>query len=550
LQKGCRIAACLLPWPQPRRGPGRSRRTPRTTVTTHPRTGGVPLRRLAAAILAVPVIATIYVALLLANPGARRSLAAIGATLLVAVVGISMVLPSPAVSRPPSTPSAVPEDRFSPVETGLTGPATESPSPTSDAVVANAPVGASPASAALQPAPVTAVVPKATPTAAPATVTTPKAQVRVATTAQIIETQPSGNRIRPTSAITLKFNRSVSLKQVRAAFTIKPAVKGTIKALNARVYTFTPSAPLAANTPYLVSLAKPIRDSDGVAVASLKPISLLTVAAPALIRFRPTKGTPNVDPTQQISIRFSLPMNHATTQRAFQVVIAGRKVAGKVTWAENNTVLVFAPLKPLPKNAGVGIRLLGTATSLDGVQIKKGGSATFDVIAGPKAATTTTTSKVKVSPKPVVKPVTKPTTKPTPKPGSGGGSLGGGAWAAAEHYYLTLMNCTRTGGYVTSSGGCSSPGGRNVAPLWIDEGISANVSRPYARYLASTGICSHFADGNPGNRLRRAGYDSYRWAENISCPKDMNVMALMVYTQQYFQAEGWGGGHYINLMNA
>src|SRR5262249_52840492 len=87
-------------------------------------------------------------------------------------------------------------------------------------------------------------------------------------------------------------------------------------------------------------------------------------------------------------------------------------------------------------------------------------------------------------------------------------------------------------------------------PLWIDAGISARVSRPYAKYLASTGICSHFADGNPGHRLRRAGYMSYRWAENISCPKSMGVMALMLYTQQYFQGErSYNGGHYVNLMN-
>ena len=112
------------------------------------------------------------------------------------------------------------------------------------------------------------------------------------------------------------------------------------------------------------------------------------------------------------------------------------------------------------------------------------------------------------------------------------------------------MNCTRTGGWVTASGACDSPGGRDVAPLWIDQGISANVSRPYSKYLATTGDCSHFADGNPGTRLRRAGYDSYKWAENISCPKNMGVMDLMVYTQQYFQAEkSYNGGHYVNLMN-
>ena len=77
------------------------------------------------------------------------------------------------------------------------------------------------------------------------------------------------------------------------------------------------------------------------------------------------------------------------------------------------------------------------------------------------------------------------------------------------------------------------------------------MSRPYARYLAATGICSHFADGNPGNRLRRAGYGSYVWAENISCPHSENVFALMVATQRFYQDEKpYRGGHYVNLMNA
>jgi uncharacterized protein YkwD len=149
------------------------------------------------------------------------------------------------------------------------------------------------------------------------------------------------------------------------------------------------------------------------------------------------------------------------------------------------------------------------------------------------------------------KPVARTSRTRRTVPRSGGSALGGGAWAAAESYYLRLMNCTRTGGWVSSSGACDSPGGRDVAPLVIDQGISDRVSRPYARYLATTGICSHFADGNPGTRLSREGYTSYVWAENISCPLDMEPMALMVYTQQFFQNEkSYNGGHYVNLMNA
>jgi hypothetical protein len=457
------------------------------------------------------------------------------------VIGIALILPAPAASVPPSSPHPVPGNQLQPVETGL-GEGT--------AVVAiGAPSKTQAGEGVESPAPVTAVIPEPTATRKPrSTVVLSSATVRAATMARVTASQRSGTRVRLTTAIVLRFDRPVTLRAVRAAFTITPAVKGTIRATGNKLFTFTPATPLAANTGYTVTLRKVIKDTDGVAVVSPGAVRLLTAAPPALVRFRPTKGTSEVDPTALVSVRFTKPMNKSTTANAFAVVVAGKKLNGTITWAEGDTVLVFKPATVLAKGAGVGVRILGTATSADGVPIKKGGSATFKVVPAPAPAPAPKPTAAKAAAKPVVKPVVRPV--PPRKPGSGGGSLGGGSWAAAEAYYLRLMNCTRTGGFVTSSGGCASPGGRQVAPLKIDQGISARVSRPYARYLATTGICSHFADGNPGVRLKRAGYHSYKWAENISCPKSMDVMGLMVYTQQYFQAErSYNGGHYVNLMN-
>ena len=119
-----------------------------------------------------------------------------------------------------------------------------------------------------------------------------------------------------------------------------------------------------------------------------------------------------------------------------------------------------------------------------------------------------------------------------------------------EKFALSLVNCTRTGGWVTSGGGCSSPGGRNVAPLKLDRGISTKVSRPYAKRLAVGADCSHFIGGNPGDRLRRAGYTSYRWAENIGC-RSGNARGAVLGSHRFFQSEkSYSGGHYVNLMNA
>jgi uncharacterized protein YkwD len=137
----------------------------------------------------------------------------------------------------------------------------------------------------------------------------------------------------------------------------------------------------------------------------------------------------------------------------------------------------------------------------------------------------------------------------TSVPVSAGSAVGGGSWAAVETYYLGLMNCTRTGGWVTSTGACSSPGGRNVAPLKLDTGISSKVSRPYARKMAINNECSHFIGGNPGTRLRAAGYSSYRWAENIGC-RSGSARAAVLATHLFYQSEkSYGGGHYVNLMN-
>ena len=76
------------------------------------------------------------------------------------------------------------------------------------------------------------------------------------------------------------------------------------------------------------------------------------------------------------------------------------------------------------------------------------------------------------------------------------------------------------------------------------------VSRPYAKFLASTGICSHFADGDPGDRLRRAGYPGdYR--ENIGCRSASNPYASVLGTHLFFQSEKPCGGycHYANIMS-
>jgi hypothetical protein len=124
-------------------------------------------------------------------------------------------------------------------------------------------------------------------------------------------------------------------------------------------------------------------------------------------------------------------------------------------------------------------------------------------------------------------------------------------WHDVELYYLKLLNCTRTGGWVTKSGSCKGYGSGNysryVPPLRLSSGISA-VARRWAKTIATDGTCRH---GDPGARLRRAGYTGYAWGENIGCYDYPNAYASVLASHRAFQAEKrYGGGHWKNIKNA
>jgi uncharacterized protein YkwD len=239
-------------------------------------------------------------------------------------------------------------------------------------------------------------------------------------------------------------------------------------------------------------------------------------------------------------------MDRASTAAAFSVDVNGKEVRGTIEFAENDTVLVFDPAATLPYEATVILRVGASARAADGTPLDRPRAARFTVAA---------------------KPEPEPTPEPTRKPGAGGGANptprpttrtvvtrpASSTWLAAEKYLLSLLNCTRGGGWVLADGSCSEPGGSGIAPLKYDAGISDEVARPYAKRLAGSGVCSHFyGGGSPGDRLRAAGYTSYHWAENIGCryyndPRDAAVGLVRFYQSEKF----WSpvGGHYVNMMN-
>ncbi|HEX7491083.1 MAG TPA: CAP domain-containing protein [Candidatus Limnocylindrales bacterium] len=158
----------------------------------------------------------------------------------------------------------------------------------------------------------------------------------------------------------------------------------------------------------------------------------------------------------------------------------------------------------------------------------------------------------------IMEPTVAPTTTPEPST-SAGASLGGteapvGApWYASELYLLSLINCTRTGGWVTAKGTCSSDSHHTLpaqAPLVLDLGISADVARPYAKYMADRRVLSYYlGDTTPHSRLCSAGYCGATWGENIASPYTPDRDG-MITVQVFYQNEYWCQcEHYANVMN-
>ena len=522
------------------------------------------MRQAVIALLAVPIIVAVYLGALLRRSTLARVGLAVGLSLLLGTGVIGAGQPAVTVATPPTPIVPLTRAAFTTAfstDLGLTQPVT---------ITFSTPMEPASVAAAVRVDPVTPVVltwdaSSSALTIAPQghwsagtfhTVTVeagalarsgqPMARparavflTRTMTTGSLVATDPIGPRVSVATAFVVTFAGPVDPETVQAAMRLDPPTPGTVRPSGPTEgsvrYTFVPSSPLLPDVSYRVTVSG-VLDPDGLALDSMT-LTVRTSEAPAVVRFRPRSDATDVARDAAISVRFTQPMDRRSTARAFKVTAGGAAIAGQVAWAERDTVLIFTPAAPLPFGTGVTMDVAASATSMAGVALASPGHGAFATVAKPA-----------VAPPPTITKRTATSTVGTTS-GGGGTAAGGGSWAAVETYYLGLMNCTRTGGWVTSTGSCSSPGGRAVAALKLDAGISSKVSRPYAKKLAVGADCSHFIGGNPGDRLRRAGYTSYRWAENLGC-RSGGAKAAVLASHLFFQSEkSYSGGHYVNLMN-
>jgi serine/threonine-protein kinase len=288
---------------------------------------------------------------------------------------------------------------------------------------------------------------------------------------------------------------------------------------------WTPS-PVAAAPPSASTVASP--PPSPLLSPTLPPTASMQVietSAPAIVRIRPQNSEITYDPNQPVTVWFTLAMDEKSTAAAFSVTADGRAVTGSTHWTEGGTVLVLVPRYPFNVGTKIVATVSAAARSAGGVNLGSAATATFTV-ANPKAS-------------------------PIPYP-----SVSATATAphhAAEVYFLSLMNCIRTGGWITTDGECSSMTHHTLPAqnsLTLDVGISNKIARPYAEELADNVSLDHYLGGTtPHSRLCGAGYCGGSWGENIASASTVD-QAGMISIAIMFENEYWCRcAHYYNIMN-
>ena len=296
-----------------------------------------------------------------------------------------------------------------------------------------------------------------------------------------------------------------------------------------QVFTATPQSQLASKSTFLVTFdpgsgSTAATDAAGATLLPIAPLQITTMSAPEVLRFRPQDGSVTYDTNSPISVRFTTAMDTKSTAAAFTVTANGVPVSGGKNWSEGNTVLTLSPRTSFKVGATIVATVKDSARAAGGLHLGGTASATFTV-----------------------------KTRPASKISGGGSATKSSPWHASEVYYMALMNCTRTGGWVTSSGTCSSVTHHTLpaqGKLGLSAGISNNVSRPYAKYMADNRLLSHYLRGtNPHSRMCKAGYCGGSWGENIASPSSSKTGG-MISIEIFYQNEYWCRcEHYANIMN-
>jgi hypothetical protein len=163
-------------------------------------------------------------------------------------------------------------------------------------------------------------------------------------------------------------------------------ITGNVSAAN-EVITFTPSAPLIANTLYSVTLTTGIKDLAGNPLAtnyswSFTTASIADVIAPTVISVSPVVNETSVAVTGKPSITFSEPVNPSTvTASSFSLKQGSTIISGTISIA--GATATFTPASSLVNGAVYTVNATTGIKDLAGNALASNYSWSFTTVAAP-----------------------------------------------------------------------------------------------------------------------------------------------------------------------
>ncbi len=198
---------------------------------------------------------------------------------------------------------------------------------------------------------------------------------------RVVQFLPENNAqdIDPTSAVMVSFNRPVvplgaDPASLPAGFSIAPTSQGQGEWLNTSTYIFYPKPALDAGTTYTVQVNPDLKSTDGSPLDQTVDWSFST-ALPELLSVDPSTETSwRLDP--KVIMTFNQPMLRSSVESHFSMLLPdGRPVAGKFSWEEDDTRMIFTPDDLLPRATSINLVLDAQAQAIGGAPLAKTFSA-------------------------------------------------------------------------------------------------------------------------------------------------------------------------------
>lgn len=212
---------------------------------------------------------------------------------------------------------------------------------------------------------------------------------------EVANTTPAdGNKNVSTDApLTIAFNRPVVAlgaapddPKLPQPLILDPPATGKGQWLNTSIYQFQPDPPLLAGSQYQAAVSD-VTDLAGSPMQAAHTFTF-TTDLPVVVKVLPEGNL--APPTSTVTIAFSQPMDHTSTEAAVSITAKSGAVAGGMSWSEDSRTLMFKPTGEMPLGETVTVDVSDAAqASGSSAGLRRSHTHTFAVAPYPVVVRTT-----------------------------------------------------------------------------------------------------------------------------------------------------------------